>query len=531
MAMGIRKEVMMRPMKVIKIATLVLAGTLFATAGTTLSQIPQGRFKLLNSGITVTLNPTGIAPLSALATFQSTIACSVQVRVLGDIEVSKIFEDNGTSHEIPILGLYPNRLNAVFLTLFTHHGTPEVYTLTVRTNPLPDFFPTIEINAATPDRMEPGMNLSAMTVSLGSKSSGYPIIFDRNGDIRWYLDLSAYGGLMAPFERISDGNYIGGSGASVFEYDPLGRLVDQITLPGYNFHHDIRELPNGHLVCAVDKAGTQIITYKGTISSQEDYIIEIDRTTKQIVNSWDMREILDVSRKDTLINSGDWFHNNGLWYSASDNCLIISGRVQGVVKVTWDNKVKWILSPHQSWGNAGWDGSGPPTAPYLLTAVDPNGNPYPDAVQEGDSGADDFDWGWGQHNPHLLANGNLFFFDNGDFRYYLTDFPKYSRAAEFVVDENAMTVRQVWQYGKERGPETWSRIISAVDSLPQTGNRSFCPGIVQTAKGTYAKVIEVTYPDNAVVFEATIHFKNLLAPPNTAIADIVYRSHRISIYP
>jgi len=522
---------MTRLTKVIKTAILVLAGTLFATAGAAPSQIPQGPFKLLSSSITVTLNPTGIAPLSALATFQTSIACSVQVRVLGDIEVSKIFEDNGTTHEIPILGLYPNRLNTVLLTLFMHHGTPEAYTLTLRTDPLPDFFPTIEINAATPDRMEPGMNLSAMTVRIGSKSNGYPIIFDRNGDIRWYLDLSAYGGLMAPFERISDGNYIGGSGASVFEYDPLGRLVDQITLPGYNFHHDIRELPNGHLVAAVDKAGTEIITYKGTIASVEDYIIEIDRTTKQIVNSWDLREILDVSRKDTLINSGDWFHNNGLWYSAADNCLIVSGRVQGVVKVTWDNKIKWILSPHQSWGNAGWDGSGPPTAPYLLTAVDSNGNPYPDEVQDGVFGAADFDWGWGQHNPRLLSNGNLFLFDNGDFRYYMTDFPKYSRAAEFVVDENAMTVRQVWQYGKERGPETWSRIISAVDPLPRTGNRLFCPGIVLTDQGTYAKVIEVNYPDNAIVFEATLHFKKLYAPPNTAIADIVYRSHRITIYP
>ena len=130
---------MIKPMKVFKIANLALVMTLFATTGTTLSQLPQGRFKLLNSNITVALNPTGIAPLSALATFQTTIACSVQVRVLGDIEVSKIFEDNSTTHEIPILGLYPNHINPVLLTLFTHHGTPEVYMLSIKTDPLPAF--------------------------------------------------------------------------------------------------------------------------------------------------------------------------------------------------------------------------------------------------------------------------------------------------------------------------------------------------------------------------------------------------------
>jgi arylsulfate sulfotransferase len=113
----------------------------------------------------------------------------------------------------------------------------------------------------------------------------------------------------------------------------------------------------------------------------------------------------------------------------------------------------------------------------------------------------------------------------------MTGFPRFSRCVEFHVDEEAMTVQQIWQYGRERGPETYSRIISAVDSLPLTLNRLFCPGIVQTANGSYAKVVEVSYPDKALVFEATLHFKNLLAPPNTTLADNIYRSYRISIYP
>jgi arylsulfate sulfotransferase len=516
-------------MKKARSAFLFVAGAFCLMAAPAPSQVFPGRFRLLTGDIAVTLNPSGIAPLSAVAAFRTSLPCDVQVRVMGDVEVTKAFTDEGTSHEIPILGLYPDRVNPVLLTLSRDRGAPEVHLLTIQTDPLPDVFPGIEIVTSDPARMEPGMTLSTLSVS---NRGMYPMMFDRTGTVRWYLDLSKYGSLLAPFKRTTAGNYIGGMGASVYEFDPLGHVVMKLTFSGYNFHHDIVELPDGHLIAAVDKAGTTIFTYNGTIGSVEDHIIEIDPEAEQIVNTWDMREILDVSRKDTLINSGDWFHMNGIWYSASDRCLIVSGRVQGIVKVTWDNKLKWILSPHQDWGGAGWDGSGPPTAPYLLTAVDGSGTPYTDDVQFGAVGADDFDWGWGQHNPHLLGNGHLFLFDNGDFRYYLTDFPKYSRAAEFEVDERAMTVRQVWQYGKERGLETWSRIISAVDQLPLTQNRLFCPGIVQrTSADTYSKVVEVSYPGGDVVFEATLHFKNLLATPGSAYADTSYRSYRMSIYP
>jgi hypothetical protein len=58
------------------------------------------------------------------------------------------------------------------------------------------------------------------------------------------------------------------------------------------------------------------------------------------------------------------------------------------------------------------------------------------------------------------------------------------------------------------------------------------PGIVQLPAGSYAKVIEVTYPGKQVVFEATARFKNLLSL-GTANGgfDLVYRSRRISLYP
>jgi arylsulfate sulfotransferase len=291
-------------------------------------------------------------------------------------------------------------------------------------------------------------------------------------------------------------------------------------------------MPDGSLIAAVNKAGNQIINSTGLINSIEDDMIQVNRTTAAVMGEWDMRALLDVGRNEVINSTGDWFHMNGIWYSAADDCFIISGRHQGVVKVTRNNRLKWILAGRDGWGNAGFDGTGPDPTPFLLKAVDANGNLYDPIIQSGFAADPDFDWPWGQHNPMLLPNGHLFVFDNGFRRWFsdVSDF--FSRGVEYVIDENALTVRQLWQYGKERGIELYSTIISDVDDLPLTHNRLMNPGIVQLPAGSYAKVIEVTYPGKQVVFEATARFKNLLSL-GTANGgfDLVYRSRRISLYP
>jgi arylsulfate sulfotransferase len=485
---------------------------------------------ILVGDISLVLNPFGIAPLSARADFETTLKCSVQVRILGEEEVIKNFEEMSTVHSVPILGLYPDRANTVLVTLYTHHGTPETRTLVVRTDPLPAFLPNVRIDALQSGRIEPGMNASALSISIGSGRATYPFIFDRNGDIRWYLDLSQYSGSCLPFDRFGDGNFVFGLGDSFYEYDMLGDLKAKITKPGYNFHHDLKELPNGHFIACVDKQGTTIVNSRGVINSTGDWLIEIDRASGAVVTEWDLRQVLDVDRNEQINSNGDWFHMNGIWFSAADDCIIISGRHQGVAKVTRNNQLKWILSPRQGWQTAGPDGSGPDTRPFLLTAVDASGNPYPDDIQNGISSDENFDWGWGQHSPMLLSSGNLFIFDNGDFRNFI-GFGPYSRAVEYRIDETDMTIRQIWDYGKNRGAELYSSIISDVDELPLSHNRFMAPGIVRTPAGKYAKVVELSYPEKTVVFEATLQFKNLLASPGTTFGDNIYRSRRISIYP
>jgi arylsulfate sulfotransferase len=508
----------------------------FSQAGIVRGQGMKAGSAYLATNIKVTLNPYGLAPLAALAEFTTQFPCDVMLQVQGDIPINKDFKDNSTSHSIPIVGLYPGEVNSVVLTLYRHHGDPEIQTLSILTAPLPVWFPTIEINTAVPALMEPGFNVCDFAYTTGTGVIVDPYIFDAEGQVRAYFDLSNTPGQAFPFERMANGNFIFGVGPSIYEIDIMGKIQNKLTLPGYGFHHDIREMPDGSLIAAVNLYGTQIVNSTGVVNSIEDRMIQINRMTGAIMGQWDMRALLTVSRNEIISNTGDWFHMNGIWYSASDDCFIISGRHQAVIKVTRDNKLKWILAGHDGWGNSGWDGSGPSPAPYLLTAVDANGNPEPDIVQSGEAAAPDFDWTWGQHCPSLLPSGNLLCFDNGFRRWFQGVGGLYSRGAEFSVDEKAMTVRQIWQYGAERGVNMYSTIISSADRLPVTQNRLISPGIVQIPPGSldvcYSKMVEVTYPAGQVVFEATSHFKDLysLTAGNGGF-DLTYRSHRIpSLY-
>lgn len=99
----------------------------------------------------------------------------------------------------------------------------------------------------------------------------------------------------------------------------------------------------------------------------------------------------------------------------------------------------------------------------------------------------------------------------------------YSRAVEYQVDEVRKTVRQVWEYGKSRGNETFSQALSGVQYLPSTGHVLFCPGMgTLTQKGNGGHVIEVDPRTGEVVFEVQI-----TSPTYTAF----HRVTRMPLYP
>jgi arylsulfate sulfotransferase len=221
---------------------------------------------------------------------------------------------------------------------------------------------------------------------------------------------------------------------------------------------------------------------------------------------------------------------NGLAYNEKDSRIVVSGRNQGLSKISWDDELKWILSENKNWEKSGRIGDGFDTEPYLLKAVTKNGDAYPIDVQNGNVSVEDFDFAWGPHAPEFLPNGNIIVFDNGVNRNF-NDENNYSRAVEYEINETDKTVKQVWQFGKERGEAFYSSIISDVDYLYGTDNILVTSGFVTPKKNHNAKIVEVDHITGEVVFEATLYFKTLTGKKvgGWGQTDLMYRSERLEL--
>lgn len=472
-----------------------------------------------------TLNPSGYAPLTATIDLTTDIPVSVNLRIVGkhgtDSDVIHDFKAINKNHQLPVLGLYANFNNTVELTFYDSKGSDiGTQTYHIQTNPLINDLPTITINQADRSQMAPGMTLVSYFGYAGNSEPQRPFMFDKYGDIRWYLDYSTSPILNKLFydvgvERLKNGDlYFGDiSSDKIYEVDMLGRVIDSWPLGNYQFHHQVLEMPNGNfLVCA---------SVKGA-ATDEDHVIEIDRYLKNVVHDWDLKKSLDYNRKSLTEDRTDWIHINAVQYDSTDNTIIVSGRTQGVVKLTMDNKVVWILGPHFGWGLSG---DGVDLNSFLLHPLHSDGQAITDSsVIKGFTNASDFEWNWYQHAVKLLPDGHIMMFDNGDNRNY-SGSVQYSRAVEFAIDKKNMTVKQVWSYGKQRGAETYSRIVSDVDYLPKENHVIWSPGAVYFGGKNYGKVIELDYNTKSVIFEATI------TPPIAYFGITFHRTERLSLYP
>ena len=382
----------------------------------------------------IIVNPYEISPLTALILFETRDLTAPTVTIVGEDEsttFTKTFTPN-KKHVLPIYGLYPDRNNEVIITL-----NGEDYTFHIQTDPLPEDFalPT----DVTADKEELDQELYFVTPS----SQGYTAAYDINGDVRWYLTEN----MIWDVQRLRNGNIMLSSNrlinppyytTGLVEMDLTGKIYYEYVLPG-GYHHDVYELENGNLLVASNDFDS------GTV---EDYIVEIERDTGNIVKRIDLKEILPMDEgKNQMATDYDWFHNNSVWYDSDTNSITLSGRHQdAVVNIDYNSlEINWIVGSHDGWSEE-----------YQKYFLDPIG--------------DDFEWQWAQHAAMILPNGDLFVFDNGNNRSKTEEdsvkaSDNYSRGVIYHINTIDKTIEQVWEYGKDRGSEFYSPYISDVDYL------------------------------------------------------------------
>jgi arylsulfate sulfotransferase len=485
----------------------------------------------LDYTIETTLNPNKISPLTAMLSIEIEKPCTATIEVLGKSPIKQSFEANSTYLEIPVVGLYPNITNNVVVTLKYDGGT-IVDTVKIKTSNIPTYFPEISINKINRNEMEPGLHACDIHFANNGKFNSVPMIFDDQGKVRWYLDLSFAGKMVSPFQRLKDGTILMVSRHVIYEFDMLGKPLKETNIStNYGMHHDVLELPDGNLLICIGKRGSYINLNGDNVVSDSDFIMLFDRKNSKIINEWDLAKHLDVSLNQlNFFRPGDFLHMNGLAFDKNDHSIIVSGKNLGLMKISWNDKLQWIMSPIKSWGKAGRDGKGFDTKPYLLTAIDSIGQPFPKVIQNGKESSTQFDFPWGQHAPNFMPNGNLLLFDNGVFRNFENN-AHYSRAVEYNINEKEKTVKQIWQYGKERRLEFFSTIVSDVDYLQKSDNVLITSGFIKNGTHLSAKIVEVDYNTSKEIFEATLNLKSEKGNKTSGWGqtDILYRSERIKL--
>jgi arylsulfate sulfotransferase len=393
-------------------------------------------------------------------------------------------------------------------------------------------------------------------------------MIDTKGDIRWYLDseqfYDKYGrniddtGRFMSFYQAENGDIVFGQSQKYMRYGMLGDPSFVRKLPrGYiDLSHEALPMENGHYLLRVAKKDYNIPGTSDVRNTVRDHIIEVD-AAGQVVDEWDLNEVMgkNVWRKDLIMaldqravclnvdmnaeqsvtitedmpygdkavtgTGRNWAHINSISYDKTDDSIILSFRHQGVVKVGRDKKVKWILAAPEGWSKDVQD--------KVLQPVDAKGNKI--KCENGKCENSNFDWTWTQHTAWLSPRGQntgsvktLSVFDNGDGRGFeqpALPTMKYSRAVEYQINEKDMTVKQTWEYGKERGFDWYSAVTSNVEYMTDKKTYNIFSGNTQllTPEPTTAIINEVDPATNDVKVEITISTDKK--------PGIYYRSHVI----
>lgn len=393
----------------------------------------------------IVVNPYGTSPLSAVAVFSTEEACGGTVTVKGksaENDVTGTFEAE-KDHIVPIYGLYNNDTTEVVISL--DDGTSAAFEVT--TEDINVDYGTITAEM----KSEASYDYTNLTFVCSTMGSLYAV--DAAGDIRFYTNMGGVlgvhqlenGHILMPASYVLKPSYYK---EGMIEIDLMGKIYGEYMIPGGQ-HHDFVEMPNGNFLVASDSPD---------LSTVEDYVVEIDRQTGNVVWELDMKDLMGTEEGQSASmdtdgsEESDWFHNNGLAYDAGNDLLLLSARHKdAIVAVNMEDKsLAWILGDPTGWGED-----------YQSYFFNPEG--------------EDFEWFYAQHNVSILDNGDIALFDNGTAKVKRVDADNrvsgddvYSRAVVYHIDTENMTVSQVTEYGKERGADWYADWISGVVSLDGT---------------------------------------------------------------
>lgn len=423
-------------------------------------------------------DPFDVAPLTAIAVFNTDVEAEIQMTIFGDTEADtfKYKFSKALQHRIPIIGLYAGRENRVILEEIVDGKVKDTKELKIQTEALPENLQNIVEVTSSKGEAVPGITI------VSGQNSTTPYAFDSSGAIRWYVKVKTEGHGYFP---MSNGRFMLMNAESMlptekrpyntqlYDMDFLGRVHNIYNVPN-GAHHDIVEkTPNGNLLVLSNSLEGHV----------EDMVVELDRGTGKVVKELKLSNVLKNTDYD---ETSDWAHINAVSYNAEDNSIMLSVRnLSSVVKIDWStNELKWILSDPKVWEGTEYE-------KYVLKA-------------QGDTV-----WHYEQHAAYPISEDidnnpktlDIMLFDNRVVRNPLMNIKVEEEAGkssvtQYAVNEKNKTVTQV-----KRFPNTLSYITSNYQLFYDEDSLVANHGSVIPAEGqnSIGEIYEYKYSSGEVV--------------------------------
>lgn len=394
-----------------------------------LKELREGNYTLENPLIKYNLYE--INPLSAVIAFNTEEEVAINVRVKGKTEAADIFQTfpPAKEHVLPIVGLYPNYENKI--EIYPWQKFEKKVTHTINT-PEIEGGDLVESMDTTPEYLQDNI------IFLCAATSDLAFAVDYAGDIRLKLDIP----MLWDVKVLDNGHLLTGTDrllkmpyfiSGMYEFSPVGKIYKEYRVP-YGFHHDQCILPNGDIVA---------LSSNGPNGTAEDSLVVIDKDTGYAKRTINYNSFLDPgAQKSGSWSYEDWFHCNSVWYDENTNSLTLSGRhANAMVNIDFDTaEINWIISDPEGWPEK--------YHKYLFTPI-----------------GDNFEWQYEQHSNLITPLGDVMCFDNHHYgsqikEKYMKAKDSYSRGVIYRIDTDNMTIKQIYEYGKERGSDFFSPYIS-----------------------------------------------------------------------
>lgn len=363
-----------------------------------------------------------------------------------------------TTHEAQLIGLIPNTLNTITITLSDEQGTTSSYTTTYRMGSLKG---EEEVQLTATQQTQTEQLSNGLYVLLGNdneEQENFMYLYDNAGILRGELPLDDFRSHQLIIQ--DDLMYFSSGKSTIAAMNNLGQIVATYDLGAYELHHDYALDDRGNLLILADDT---------TKTTKEDQLISLNLQTGTVSLLIDFTEALFsyyLTASDPTSDTLDWLHLNTIQALGEGELLVSSRETSTILKLShiYDEvEIDYMIAEDSFWEGSAYES-------LLLTK---NGN-FPSQS--------------GQHTVTYMEDASL-----EDGQYYL-----------IMFNNN-------FGYSKTRSSYDWSQIPDiALKTTDSTASSLYYCYLVDETKGTYELVDHFEVPYSPYISSVQSHEGNII---------------------